>query len=410
VEEDIATMSRDGLRVIGVARARFAEEDLPLDQHDFEFEFLGLVGFADPVRQDVPAAVAECYTAGIRVVVITGDYPGTALDVARRIGLRGGDRCMTGPEIDRMDDAELGARMGDVNVFARVVPGQKLRIVEALKARGEVVAMTGDGVNDAPALKAAHIGIAMGARGTDVAREASDLVLLDDDFSSIERAVRSGRRIYDNLRKAMAYIVAVHVPIAGMSLIPVLFKRDLVLMPVQIAFLELVIDPACSIVFEGQREEPGIMNRPPRRVSDPLLGRRVLLFSLVQGLAALAIVAMVWGFSLAAAEAADEAAVARTLAFATLVFTNLGLIVANRSWTGTLVHDLRSGGRALWLVMGGALLFLALVLYVPALRELFRFSRPGAPALLACAAAGLAGLGLFEAIKAAWFRQGRALG
>ena len=247
-------MARQGVRVLGVARATVAADALPETQQGFAFAFLGLVGFADPLRANVPDAVRECRSAGIRVVMITGDYPATAEAIAARAGLDTGS-VVTGDELARLDDATLAARLRTANVFARIAPEQKLRIVEALKANGEVVAMTGDGVNDAPSLKAAHIGIAMGGRGTDVAREASSIVLLDDDFASIVRTVRLGRRIYDNLRKAMAYIVAVHVPIAGLALLPLLFGLPLLLTPIHIAFLEMVIDPACSIVFEAEPDE-----------------------------------------------------------------------------------------------------------------------------------------------------------
>ena len=238
--------------------------ELPHSQRDFRFDFLGLIGLEDPVRATVPHAIEECYTAGIRVVMITGDFPATAHNIARQIGLKNPNESITSVDLTRMSREDLRERVRGVNVFARVLPEQKLLLVEALKANGEIVAMTGDGVNDAPALKAAHIGIAMGARGTDVAREAASLVLLDDDFSSIVEAIRVGRRIYDNLKKAMTYIFAIHVPIAGMSLLPVLFQLPLVLMPLHIVFLELVIDPACSIAFESEPEHSDIMKRPPR--------------------------------------------------------------------------------------------------------------------------------------------------
>ena len=215
-------MAGEGVRVLGVARAVHPEPRLPEAQTGFAFEFLGLIGFADPLRANVPAAVRECRSAGVRVVMITGDYPATAQAIAARAGLDA-KGVISGEELARLDDAALAERLRTATVFARIMPEQKLRIVETLKANGEVVAMTGDGVNDAPALKSAHIGIAMGGRGTDVAREASSIVLLDDDFGSIVRTIRLGRRIYDNLRKAMAYIVAVHVPIAGLALLPLLF-------------------------------------------------------------------------------------------------------------------------------------------------------------------------------------------
>jgi Ca2+-transporting ATPase len=402
--DSVGAMASDGLRVIGVARARFEEGDLPVDQHDFVFDFLGLVGLADPVRPGVAHSIAECYAAGIEVKMITGDYPGTARNVARQIGLEGPDEVITGSELDAMDDADLRERIRAVNIFARVVPGQKLRIVEALKANGEVVAMTGDGVNDAPALKSAQIGIAMGGRGTDVAREASALVLLNDDFSSIEAAVKLGRRIYDNIKKAMAYIVAVHVPIAGMSLAAVVFRLPLILMPIQIAFLELIIDPACSIVFEAEPEEHDVMKKPPRGVSEPLFNRRTLTISLAQGFTALAIVGAVFGVAYGIGRSMGEA---RALTFTTLVIANLALIITNRSWTRTIRESIRVPNKALWWVIGGTLLFLGLVLYVPALMRVFSFARLSAIDLVICLGAGFLSIFWFEVVKSINSRRAR---
>ncbi|HKS72441.1 MAG TPA: cation-translocating P-type ATPase [Terriglobales bacterium] len=261
--------------------------------------------------------------------------------------------------------------MRSTNVFARVIPEQKLRLVNALKANGEVVAMTGDGVNDAPALKVAQIGIAMGGRGTDVAREAADLVLLNDSFSSIVDAIRLGRRIFDNLRKAMSFVFAVHVPIAGLALIPVLAKWPLVLMPVHVVFLELIIDPACSVAFEAEPEEPGLMQRPPRRAEERLLSRGHLTLSFFQGFSVFVVVIAVFVTALCRDEPATNA---RALTFSTLVIANLMLILANRSWTGIIISTLRAPNPALWWVVGGAIVVLALSIYVPFLRSLFRFS------------------------------------
>jgi Ca2+-transporting ATPase len=290
----IAELADKGLRLLGVAEAAFDRTELPAQQHDFPFKFIGLIAFADPIRATVPSAVKECYEAGLRVIMITGDYPGTAKYIARQIGLKNPDEVITGPELLTLDRLELQARIRQVNVFARVVPEQKLNIVNALKANNEVVSMTGDGVNDAPALKSSHIGVAMGERGTDVARESADLVLLNDDFFSIVAAVRMGRRIYDNLKKAVAFVFAVHVPIAGMSLLPILFHLPIVLLPAHIAFLELVIDPACSTVFESDPEERGIMRRPPRPMNERLFDRASLLISLFQGLSVLAVVMVIF--------------------------------------------------------------------------------------------------------------------
>ena len=389
-------MAQDGLRVLGVAKAHFKESDLPNEQHDFGFIFLGLVGLADPIRPTVPAAVKDCYSAGMRVIMITGDYAGTARNIAKQIGMRAYDQVITGPELDAMDDAELRLRIKEAGIFARVVPEQKLRLVNALKANGEIVAMTGDGVNDAPALKSAHIGIAMGGRGTDVARESSALVLLDDDFSSIVQAVRMGRRIFDNIKKAIAYIFSIHVPIAGLSLIPILFKWPMVLMPMHIVFLELVIDPACSVVFEAESEEADTMNRPPRNPHEPLFSRRSLGLSILQGVSVLAIVLAVYAIALHRGLGADQS---RALTFTTLIVANLGLIMTNRSWTRSIWTTLKSPNSALWWVIGGAVAFLGLVLYVPPVRSLFRFSVLHPVDLAICFGAGLLSIAWFEALK-----------
>ncbi len=396
--EQLAT---GGYRVLAVAKAYFRQENLPPVQHDFVFAFLGLVAFVDPVRPDAAPAVAECRTAGIRVAMITGDYPATARAIADAIGLPDG-RVVTGPELETMPTEQCLAAVEATSVFARVVPEQKLRIVESLKACGEVVAMTGDGVNDAPALKAAHIGIAMGERGTDVAREAASVVLLDDNFASIVAGVRMGRRIYDNLRKAMAFIIAVHAPIAGLSLVPVLLGFPLILLPVHIVFLELIIDPACSVVFEAEREEPGIMHRPPRPPEERVMNRHTVAIALAQGLVVLGVVLGVYGAGLRMGLDTDSI---RTLAFTTIVVANLSLIATNRSWTESAVTTLRRPNRAFWVVAAGALLFLAAALLVPLIAGLFRFG-PVTPAQLAIAVvAGVAGVIWFEGAK--WIRHHR---
>jgi Ca2+-transporting ATPase len=377
-------------------------------QHDFEFEFLGLIGFEDPVRPNVAASVEECYQAGIRVVMITGDYPETAVRVAQQIRLSPAEECITGPELDAMDDSTLRERLKRVIVFARVVPEQKLRLVRAFKENGEIAAMTGDGVNDAPALKAADIGIAMGGRGTDVAREASDLVLLDDDFSSIVDAVRMGRRIFDNLKKAIAYILAIHVPIAGLSLIPVLLNLPLVLYPLHIVFLELIIDPACSVVFEAEAEEADVMRRSPRNPKAPFFGRRNVLLSLMQGVMVLAIVLAVFvvALHLYRAEGVTGVENARTLTFTTLIVANLALILTNRSWSRSALEMLRTRNKALWWVLGGTMLFLGLVLYVPFIRDRFHLIALHPIDLLICFVAGLASVLWFEGLK--WIGAGVA--
>jgi P-type Ca2+ transporter type 2C len=303
---------------------------------------------------------------------------------------------MTGAELEHMSETELAQRIQSTHIFARVVPEQKLRIVDALKAQGEVVAMTGDGVNDAPALKSAQIGIAMGGRGTDVARESAALVLLDDDFSSIVAAVKLGRRIFDNLRKAMAYLLAIHVPIAGMSLIPVLFKLPLVLLPVHVAFLHLIIDPACSVVLEAEPAEANTMRRPPRNPKEPLFGKQVLLLALLQGAGILGIILAIFLISLYRGQGELDA---RALTFTTLILANLGLIVSERSSDRIGLKTFQFRNTAFWGVMSGGLVFLALVLWVPFLRQLFSFSLLHPIDIVICLGGGAISLFWFELLK-----------
>ena len=374
-----------------MAEAGFAPP-YPESQRDIPFNYVGLVGFADPLRATVPAAVKECRGAGIRVVMITGDYPATARAIANEAGIDGGG-VLSGDEIDALDDAGLAEKMKTTSVFARIRPQQKLRLVEALKKDGEIVAMTGDGVNDAPAMKAAHIGIAMGGRGTDVAREAASLVLLDDDFTSIVGAIRLGRRIYDNLRKAIQYIVAVHIPIAGLALLPFPLGLPLMLMPVQIALLEMVIDPACSVVFESESEEKDVMRRPPRKPGTPVLPRATALWAAAQGAAALAVVALALFLGARARMPADDL---RAFVFTTLVLMNIGLILVNRSFGSSLADAILRPNRALWALVTAVFAVLATALYWPPAQALFHFGPLHLDDLLLCLAAGAALIGLLE--------------
>jgi len=394
----VDAMAAEGLRVLGVARASFTGAQLPGSQHDFPFEWVGLVGLADPLRASVPAAVVECRTAGIRVLMITGDYPATARAIARQAGLDAED-VISGQEIETLDDGALAARVRTATVFARVMPEQKLRIVNALKANGEIVAMTGDGVNDAPSLKAAHIGIAMGGRGTDVAREASSIVLLDDDFGSIVASVRLGRRIYDNLRKAMGFIFAVHVPIAGLALLPLVFDYPILFGPMHIAFLEMVIDPVCSLVFEAETEEDDVMRRRPRSPDEPLFSGTLIGWSLLQGATALVLVAGI--FIVAQMRGMPEAEV-RALTFVSLVLTIVGLIFVNRSFSTSMVAAFARPNAALAWVLPAVGLMLAVTLVWPFASDLFRFGPLHLPDLAVTAGAGLVLLVVLEGLKPLW--------
>jgi Ca2+-transporting ATPase len=392
--EEVRRAAGEGLRLLAVAEAGW-EGPLPEDPRRYQYRFAGFVRLTDPLRASVPEAVAQCRRAGIRVVMITGDFPGTALHIARQAGIEAPE-ALSGDEIAALDDAALAAAVRRVNVFARVRPEQKLRLVQAYRSAGEVVAMTGDGVNDAPALKAAHIGIAMGRRGTDVAREAAALVLLQDDFGSIVRTVRLGRRIYENIRNAMRYLVSVHVPIAGMSFLPMAFGGPLFLLPVHVVFLEFVIDPACTLVYEAERTEAGAMQRPPRDPREPLFNLAMLATSFALGATMLAAVfaAYWWALHNGAAEGA-----ARAVAFAAIVFSNLALLFATRSRTRTVLATLREPNAALWGITLGALAALAAALYVPAAAAVFRFSPLGASDLLLAAVAGIAGVVWLDLLK-----------
>jgi Ca2+-transporting ATPase len=404
---DADAMAAEGLRVLGVARAGAARPLQTKDQRGFAFEFLGLVGLADTLRSSVPAAVVECRTAGIRVVMITGDYPVTARAIAAQAGIDATD-VMTGDELAAMGDVDLSRRIENTTVFARIMPQQKLRIVEALKGQGEVVAMTGDGVNDAPTLKAAHIGIAMGQRGTDVAREAAAIVLLDDDFGSIVKAIRLGRRIYDNLHKAVTFILAVHVPIAGLALLPLIFGLPILLGPVHIAFLEMIIDPVCTLVFEAETEEDDVMRRPPRDPERPMFSFAFISRGVMQGGLALAVVVLMLILALAAGLPTDAV---RAVTFLALVAVILSLVLVNRSRAASIVAALRRPNPALVLVFLAVAVVLTVGLSLPFARHLFRFEAPPWPMIALSLLAGPVMLMALEGLKwltGQWHRRRHA--
>ena len=365
-----------GRRVLAVARAVVAAEPAspwPATPHGFDFQMLGLVALADPLRPEVPAAVAECRRAGVRVAMVTGDHPGTALAIAAQAGIDTSGGVLTGADIEALDEAALRERALRTSVFARVMPQQKLKLVQALKAGGEVVAMTGDGVNDAPALKAAHIGIAMGRRGTDVAREAASLVLMEDDFGAIVKGLRMGRRILDNVRKGMVFVLAVHVPIAGLALLPLLLGWPPLLTPVHIAFLELVIDPVCAIVFEAEGDEDDVMARAPRDPAAPIVSAALVHLGLWQGLVTLLAVGAMYA---ALWTRTGDAGQVRATVFAALVTAVGALVLASRSFSLGPWASLRRPNRALWAVFGSAALLLLGALGVPALQKVFAFAPP----------------------------------
>ncbi len=393
----IHQMAERGNRVIAVAKAEYKNCELPLTHHEFDFKLLGFLGLADPIRPEVPRAVKECVEAGIRVVMITGDFPATARSIARQIGMNADSLTVTGKDLETMTDEELKAKIHQINVFARVVPAQKLRIVNALKSNGEVVVMTGDGVNDAPALKAADIGIAMGEKGTDVAREAAALILLDDNFASIVAAIRSGRRIFDNLQKAMSYVLAIHIPIIGMALLPSFFSfLPIFLMPLHIVFLELIIDPICSVAFELEQEEKGIMSRLPRDKNESFFGIKKIKSSLFKGIMLFILVLITYLFSVFMGFSHSET---RAISFSTLVLGNVFLILSGLSESRGFLSVFREKNYAAWLILFIAISLLALIFMISNLRKLFDFEVTKSTHLLISVFSSLFLLLLFEGIK-----------
>jgi len=408
VLDAVQRMARNGFRVLAVAYASQLDQgwDGATSLGGFRCKFIGLLGYHDPLRVGVRESVEQCHRAGISVMMITGDYPATAMAIARGCGIKDQAGVLAGDEVATLSDEELTARLKTVRVLARMVPEQKLRIVKALQASGEVVAMTGDGVNDAPALKAAHIGIAMGNRGTDVAREAAALVLLDDNFTSIVAAVRLGRRIYDNIQKAASYLIAIHVPIAGLTLLPLALGTPAILWPVHLAFLELIVDPVCSIVFEAEPESGSIMERKPRPLKAKLFSRGMVGASLTDGMIALGAVLLVFVWY---RESGDHPDHARAVAFLSLVLINAALILSFRRGGETLRASLaRTNPSLVW--VGAALLGLSgVVLFIPPVAELFHFISPHFIDVISSALVALFVLVLLEIQGMAWRLKRRAV-
>jgi len=393
----VKMLAKRGQRILGVAKGKVENREFPVSQKDFSFEFMGFLGFEDPIRPEVPEAIKQCYSAGIKVIMITGDYPETAKNIGKQAGLNEHDEILTGHDLKNLTESELKEKIRHVNIFARIIPEQKLQIIKALKANGEIVAMTGDGVNDAPALKAADIGISMGGKGTDVARESSSLVLLDDNFSSIVMAIKSGRRIFDNLQKAMGYIIAIHIPIIGLALLPAFFPAlPILLMPLHIVFMELIIDPVCSIAFESEKEEIGVMKRPPRDPNMAFFGFKQIFKSSLVGLILLAMVLAVYFFSMQEGHTEGEI---RAIAFTSLIIGNIFLILTTLSKTRNVIDVFFEDNISLKIILFVASTMMFLLISVPYLRDLFSFEYPGFKHFYLAIAGGFALLFLMEMYK-----------
>lgn len=373
-EKNLERLASQGYRVLGVAECRFNQNTLPANQSDIDYRFMGLLAFEDPIRPEVPQAVKDAQSAGVKVIMITGDHPVTAKTIANKAGITS-EQVVTGEELLRFNNEELKNLVKETRIFARIAPEHKLRIVTAFKDNGEIVAMTGDGVNDAPALKAADIGIAMGFKGTDVAREAASLVLVDDNFTSIVMAIRLGRRIFDNMQKAMSYIIAIHIPIIGLTLLQAFFPSlPLLLLPLHIVFMELIIDPVCSVAFESEQEELGIMDRPPRDINIKFFGSKKMISSFFQGLLLLAVVLIVYFTSIKEGHSEGEI---RAITFSSLIIGNIFLILTNLSNTRPFTSVFTERNFAAILILVVAFILLVVIVYTPQVRELFSFNYPG---------------------------------
>jgi Ca2+-transporting ATPase len=369
IENKVYDMSNQGLRVIAVASTQLNNQsDVPENITDCSLTFCGLIGLADPPRDSVKNDIAICNRAGIRVVMITGDNGSTAVAIAKKIGMKNYDNIITGDMIEEMSDGELCEKVKTVSIFSRVIPEHKMRIVKAFRDNGEIVAMTGDGVNDAPALKSADIGIAMGKRGSEVSREAADLILMDDNFSTIVDTVKDGRRIYDNIRKAVGYVFTIHIPIALTALFaPLLgiYTESLMLLPMHIVMLELIIDPTCAIVLERQPAEISIMNRKPRSPKEKLLNINTMAKSLIQGLAIFAASFGLYYFMFLQNPA--DASVARSMGLAVIIVANLFLVQVNSSNIDTVFTSIKrlAKDKVLWTVNILTVLGVLIMLYTP---------------------------------------------
>ena len=391
-------LSKEGYRLLGVAKGNAPTPDFPVDQDDLEWSFLGLVALENPPKPNAGSVIQAFTEAGIRVKMITGDFPETALAIARQVNLPGSDACLTGDEVMAMNNQTLRQKVSETAIFARMFPDAKLRVVEALKQNGEIVAMTGDGVNDGPALKAAHIGVAMGKRGTEVARQAASLVLVNDDLGSMVDAVAQGRRIYQNLQKAIAYIVSIHIPIILTVAIPLLanWKWENLFSPIHVIFLELVMGPTCSIAFENEPAEAGQMHQPPRPLTDTFLAGPELGRSLAQGIGITLAVLGVYYISMQRGAPVD---VVRTLTFTTLVLSNIGLTLVNRSFTQSVFQTIQAPNRILWFMLGLTFSLLLSTLSIPPIRELFAFTAISVTAFGWCTLAALVGVSWIEGYK-----------
>ncbi|MEO6670327.1 MAG: cation-translocating P-type ATPase [Ferruginibacter sp.] len=398
IESQSLAYAKEGLRVLGVGRAKWSNKPYPVSQQDFTFEFLGLLAFQDPPKKDMAETIQAFHLAGIDVKMITGDYAETASAIGMQIKLVNSERVLTGDEVVSLGKEQLQLAVKHVSIFARMYPEAKLKVIQALIANGEIVAMTGDGVNDAPALKAAHIGIAMGQRGSEIAKAAASLILVDDDLAHMVQAVEQGRKIYDNLKKAIQYIVSIHIPIILIVTLPLLlgWAFDNIFTPVHVIFLELIMGPTCSIVYENEPIEPGTMLRPPRKITNSFLSGRQLLVSIAQG-AMITLGCLGIGYYFIAHHA-DETTT-RSVIFITLLFSNIFLSFSNRSFQYSILQTIQYKNKLLAFAVGFTLFFIVLFLYLPFMQQLFGLATLSLNQIFACLMIAFASTLWIELIK-----------
>ncbi len=391
-----------GYRILAVGRSDYSDPEFPLSQYKFEFQFLGLIGFYDPPKKNIATTLKKFYEAGIEVKMITGDYAETAVAIADQVGMKKGTGILTGDQVIEMNDNELRQQVRGVTIFARMYPVAKLKVIEALKANGEVVAMTGDGVNDGPALKAAHIGIAMGKRGSEVAKNAASLVLVDDDLFNMTEAVALGRRIYENLKKAIQYIISIHIPIILIVTMPLILMWDYIniFSPIHVIFLELIMGPTCSVIFENEPIEGNSMTRKPRKMSSTFFSMRELSLSIVQGLV-ITTVCLAMGYYFI--QIGSSEATVRTIIYTTLIFSNLFLTLANRSFYYSVFTTIRYKNALIPLILSISLIVLFLSIYFYPLQRIFAFEAIAIKSIALCLGAAFAGVMWVEIVK--WIRR-----
>ncbi len=398
LQETILNLAKEGYRLLAVGKGIFTGKEYPKQQQDFKFDFKGIVAFYDPPKENISQVLKDFESAGIQVKLVTGDNANTAMAIAKQINFKGYEKSMSGDELMELTDAELQEKVNDINVFSRMFPDAKLRIVNALKKNNEVVAMTGDGVNDGPALKASHIGIAMGKKGTEIAKQAASLILIDDDLSKMVDAIAMGRKIYTNLKKAIQYIISIHIPIILTVFIPLALRwvYPNIFSPSHVIILELIMGPTCSIIFENEPMEKNLMFKKPRPFSTTFFNYKELATSVVQGLAITLGALTVYQYSVAVG---FSESITRTMVFMVLIFANIFLTLINRSFYYSIFTTMKYKNPLVPLIIGITIVLVLSLLYIPALTNFFEFEHLSITQLGISILAGASSVLWYELVK-----------